>query len=66
MVLDTLAGSGTWCIAALRSKQHYICMEWQEEYCKKMRERGAQYTGIYNKDIENYKKTEILFNNKAA
>jgi DNA modification methylase len=66
VVLDTFAGSGTLAIAALRSKRHYICMEWQEEYCKKMRERVAQYTGIYNIDIENYKKTEILFNNKAA
>ncbi len=66
LILDPFAGSGTLAIAALRSKRHYICMEWQEEYCKKMTERVAQYTGIYNIDIENYKKTEMLFNNKAA
>ena len=39
VVLDPFAGSGTTCLAAAKTRRHYICIDINEEYARLARER---------------------------
>jgi site-specific DNA-methyltransferase (adenine-specific) len=45
IVLDPFCGSGTTCVAALKSNRHYIGFDNSEEYVKLSRERISQTLG---------------------
>ena len=42
-VLDSCAGSGTTCIAAINTSRNYIAMESEEKYCRAMEKRISEH-----------------------